>query len=231
MELETLDIKPITSKPVVMLKNLKKNKPVNAIPKGEVFAEIVEEVGQEVFNYLERFNLTKESNIIYLSSVHHYLYGLEELKVVDVVLNFRLLNKVPHLWYFMLTMNHILPVNGYFSGCFLDYQREKKAILESKPSMIGYIMLYGYKFFNRIIPQIPVLNKIQLFFNHGRLQCLTVEEVRALLHKGGFRIIDMTGIDDVTFFIAQKANAGKERTFSLLKIWNNFRNKSRIKNI
>jgi len=235
MGLKTLENEPvINTKPVTILRNFRRsaNAPVQvkAFPENSICNELIEEVGHDVYDFLDRYGLMYDPHIIYLSSTRHYLYGLDELKHTNEVLNFRVLNSVSRVWYFLLTMNHILPLNGYFAGCFLDYKRQKQSVLKAKPSIFGFAMFYVYTFLNRIVPKIPVLNKVQLLFNNGKIKCLTRDEAQKLLEKNGFSLLAMTEIDGLTFFVAQKYSHVKERTFSLLTLWNNYKNKLRIKN-
>ena len=232
MTFKTLENKPlIITQPVTILEDIRRIPSEKIAPENPVFAEIIEEIGQDVYDYLASFKLTHQAHVIYLSSVRHYLYGLDDIKLVKTVLNFRSLNRVSHLWFFLVTINHILPLNGYFAGCFLDYNRQKQNTRSTKHSVIGYMLLIMFSFLNRIVPKIPLINKIQLLLNKGMVKSMTKDEARNLLEKNGFLVIDMTEIDGLTYFIAQKISHGKMKTFSLLTLINSFKTKSQIINI
>ena len=233
MDVKTLDNQSkIVTKPVTTLnKTESKNVMGDAVPMNSVFNEIIEEVGKEVFDYLEKFKITRNQNILFLSYTRHYLYDSEQLKQVGTLLNFKPINRIPHLWYYFFTMNRILPMNGYFIGSYVDYQTQRERMINSKHSLLGHLFLYVYRFVNRVVPRIPVVKKLQLLFNSSKIKCMTRIEATALLEKSGFQMLDMTEIEGLTFFISQKIQSSDEKTASLWNLLTYFKTKSHVINI
>lgn len=232
MEVNTIDntIKIIT-KPVTAPKKEGRGLVIENLPASSMFKEIIDEVGKDVFTYLEKFRITTNSNILFLSYTRHYLYDADQLKKVDTLINFKSLNRVPHLWYHLFTMNRILPVNGHFIGCFVDYATQRERMIKNKHSLLGQLFLYAYRIVNRVFPRIPLLNGIQHWANQGKTKCMTRNEANILLEKSGFKVVDMTEIDGVTYFITLKIDHANERSVSLWNLLNYFKTKSHVINI
>ena len=92
-------------------------------------------------------------------------------------------------------------------------------------------MLFMYRFVNRVIPKLPLLNHILLLTNSGRIKCLTREEAVELLQKNGFQMTDLKEIGGCTYFIARKIKSINNESFSLQKMMNHYKSKSQIINI
>jgi hypothetical protein len=232
MELKTVekDKPKVDTQPVAILKNLRNSSVKSTLYKNPVLADIMEEAGEEVYSYLEKFKLTEMENILFLPSVRHYLYNSEELKLANSVINFKLLNRIPHIRYFLVTMNRLLPIEGLYVGCFLDYKKQKQRILKNKHSLLGYAFLMSYAFINRAVPRIPVVKHVQHLLNSGKVKCITREEAKLLLEKNGFKIINMSEIDGLTYYICKKVSHNQKRVISLFTFLNSYKNRSQIIN-
>jgi hypothetical protein len=195
-----------------------------------IFTDLIDEAGEEVFRYLSGIRPLKGLNILLISSIRHYLYDSRELEQVDMIINLRILNGIKHIGYFLQTMNQLLPTDGYFIGCFLDYSDQKKEI-KNKPTTLRYFFLLLYMFMNRVIPRIPVLNMLYSIMSHGKIKCLITAEAVKQLEDNGFKIVDKTCIDGVTYFVCQKTKQSNRKSTSIFKILNDYKVKSRIINV
>ena len=205
MEFNTLAIKPkINTKTELLLKDIRVNPGKTSTVKEGVLSDLIGEAGEEVYNYLEKFKITQSQNILYLSLIRHYLYDAEELSKVNTIIDFKLLNRIPRLKYFLVTMNQTLPIDGYFVGCFLDYKKQKEGFSKSKHSILGHLFLMTYVFLYRFIPKVPVITKFSLLLNHGKLRCITKDETKELLKNNGFKVVSTAEIEGFTYFISQK---------------------------
>jgi hypothetical protein len=233
MEIKTFENRPkIIARPEIIVKRItRKDVRVSNFMENSVFVDIIDEAGQDVFDYLGKFKITEEEHILFLSYTRHYYYDSEELKKVGTILNFRLINRTPHLWYYLRTMNRILSMNGYFAGCFLDYRNQRQTMLNGNHSLLGHLFLYLYRFANRVIPRIPFLNKLQLLVNQGKIKCVTRDEVTQILKNNGFQVVDMTEFDRLTYFIARKTDQNHKKASSMLNLINQFKTKSSVINI
>lgn len=198
---------------------------------GRIYSELVDEVGEDVLLYLSEFPCLKSPNILFLSSVRHYLYDSKELSQVDTLINFRALNGTRHISFYLQTMNQLLPEEGYFIGCFVDYSTFREEFRSRRPTTLRYIFLMSYIFVNRVIPRVPLLNAFQSAMIHGKKKCLTPSEVVCHLDKHGFKVLDMTVIDGVTYFVSQKIRQTKMRMIPVFKLLKGYRSKTKIINV
>lgn len=233
MEIHTLENRPkIIAKPEILIKRItRKDVKANNSRVSPVFADMVEEAGQEVYDYLTRYGITSKDRVLFLSNTRHYLYDSDDLKEVESIVNFRLINRTTHIWYYLHTMNRILSVDGYFAGCFLDYKNQRETLVGNNHSLLGRLFLFMYRFVNRIVPRVPFINNVQFVLNHGRIKCITGTEMKGLLEKNGFQLIDMVEIDRLTYFIARKSGEDSQKTMSVLNLLTHFKTKSRVINI
>lgn len=231
MEVNIIDKPKIITKPVTAHKIKVRSSVLDNLPVNPMFLEIIDEVGKDVFAYLEKFHITNSQNILFLSYTRHYLYDAEQLKQVDTLINFKSLNRVPHIWYYLFTMNRILPLNGQFVGCFVDYATQRSQMIHGKHSLLGQMFLLSYRVLNRVGPRVPLFRSMQRWSNHGKVKCITRSEATTLLENRGFQVKDMTEIGGVTFFIAQKISQTDEKEVSLWTLLNYFKKKSHVINI
>ena len=227
MEIQTLENRPkIITRPEMLIKGVsRKESKVDNFKSNPAFLEIIEEVGQDVFDYLDRFGVTLKSNVLFLSFSRHYFYDADDLKNADSIINFRLVNRIAHINHYMQAINKILLIDGYYAGCFLDYKNQRQNITKGSHSILGHIFLFIYRFLNRIVPKIPVLNWIQHLFNQGKVKCLTTAELKGLMRKNGFDVMSMEDVDGLTYFIARKSENINPRVLSVFQLINHFKTK------
>lgn len=148
-----------------------------------ILENILSEGCNDFFHYLEFTGILKESNIMVLSSMHHYYYDHNDLKGIKTLINLKKLNQVKHLESFLHTLFRIMPSNAYFVGCFKNTNHNGN----------GISLYQSSKFFNGLI------NLIDPKTDAG----LSKKSVIKLLEEHGFKIIDITDIDRTTYFWAQ----------------------------
>ena len=145
---------------------------------------MVAEAGENFFRYLKSIGLSKEPNLMVLSSKHHYYYDENELKSVRTLINLKKLNLIKHLDTFLYTLIRILPQNANFIGCFSDSKTLKgNAFSFYQPSRL----------FNRFI------NFLDSSTDHN----MDKNEVSEVLERNGFKILDMTEMNGLTYFYSQ----------------------------
>ena len=141
------------------------------------------EGGEDFSTYLRLTGLSGESNLMVLSSMHHYYYDYSDLKGIRTLINLKELNQVSHLESFLHTLYRILPCQANFIGCFTDKNNNgsKKSFL--KPARL----------FNGLVS----------VFDSAVTRNLSKTSVTKLLEGHGFKVIDLTDINGRTFFRAQ----------------------------
>jgi hypothetical protein len=138
------------------------------------------EGGVTFFKYLKKFNLFSEPELLILSPNIHFYYDENDLKDVRTFILLRKLNLIKELDTFLRTLSQILPQNVNFVGCFSDNKTLK---------WNGFVSNLSNKFYN-------ILDSKTDHF-------LDKEDVSELLEKYGFKIIDMTEMDELILFCSQ----------------------------
>lgn len=148
-----------------------------------VVENIISEGGDDLFKYLSWTGLSKEPNLMVLSSMHHYYYDHKDMAGIKTLVNLKKLNQVKHLDSFLHTLFRILPPRAYFVGCFRNSSSRKKrtSFYNSSRFLTGIV--------NILDPRAE--------------RALTKKGVTQLMEEHGFKIIDITDLNKTTFFWAQ----------------------------
>lgn len=138
------------------------------------------EGGKNFFLYLKRFNLFKEQDLLILSPNIHFYYDENDFKSVRTFLILKKLNLIKDPDSFLKTVSRILPANVNFIGCFSD---------SKTPNGNGFLSELSTRFINILDSKIDhVMDKT---------------DVSELLEKYGFKVVDMSEMDGLTFFYSQ----------------------------
>lgn len=148
--------------------------------KDRVSDKLVSEVDDNFLNYLNWHGLADEENLIVLSSKLHYYYDYDELKEVKTLINLKKLNLIKHLDNFLQSLYNGLSPKTNFIGCFYDRKNQKRFTVTSR--------LYK-RFINFLDSKIDVE--------------IDSRDFSRLLESHGFKIIDMTEINGLTYFRSQ----------------------------
>jgi hypothetical protein len=160
---------------VKMTKNMSEEHEKNLVPD-----RLSSEVDENFLNYLNWNGLTNEDNLLVLSSKLHYYYDYEELKHVTTLINLKKLNLVGHLDDFLNSLYDGLSPKANFVGCFADRKSQKGISVTSR--------LYK-RFLNFLDAKIDVE--------------IDGSDFSKKLESYGFKIIDMTEINGLTYFRTQ----------------------------
>lgn len=144
--------------------------------------KLIAEVDENFKNYLDWHGLANEGNLLVLSSKLHYYYDYEELKEVTTLINLKKLNLVKHLDDFLHTLYNGLAPKTNFIGCFSDRKTQLRV------SMISRL----YKRFLNFLD-----SKIDVDINS--------KDFSTLLESHGFKVMDMTEINGLTYFRTQNS--------------------------
>jgi len=141
---------------------------------------LIAEGGENFFHYLNRLGLANETNMMVLPSNHHYYYDHSELEGITTLVNVKKLNLIKHLDSFLQTVSDVMSPKTNFIGCFADSKTEKENGLSSR--------MYK-RFINFLDSRID--NEIDK------------NDVSRLLESRGYKVIDMTEINGLTYFRTQ----------------------------
>jgi hypothetical protein len=138
------------------------------------------EVDENFMNYLNWNGLANEDNLLVLSSKLHYYYDYDELKGVTTLINLKKLNLIGHLDDFLHTLYDGLSPKANFVGCFADRKSQKGVTITSR---------FYKKFLN--------------FLDAKTDMEIDRRGFSRKLESHGFKIIDMTEINGLTYFRTQ----------------------------
>lgn len=168
-------------------------------------SEIFTSEGREgVYDYVERLGLGKDPNLVVLSSLHHYYYDYDEMKNVKTVVNLKELNRIHNLNSFIHSLFRIIQPRCFFVGCFIDNRNNNIYDLKNDPSQKSPEK-YEDQIEDGILSKIPFLNMIYSKLDMRRINILTRRTVNMTFSERGFKIVDMTEINGITFFCAQRS--------------------------
>lgn len=154
-------------------------------------------------NYLEKLHLINDTNTLVLSSSRHYYYESEDLRKIKTLVNLKQLNHITQLDEFLNSIFCILPPGSFLIGCFSDNKNQYWFLSDShKPQNIipGQFDLVE----NGISSRIPFLNMIYSMMDTRTNRYLTKSSVKLHLEEADMKVLDMTEINGLTFFCAQK---------------------------
>ena len=181
-----------------------RDKSRNVVNEKNPFTEKNASVISETFtNYLEKLHLAHDQDTLVLSSSSHYYYESEELKRVKTLVNLKQLNHITQLNEFLNSIYCVLPPESYLIGCFSDNKNQFRFLSDSyKPQNIvnGQFDMVE----NGISSRVPFLNMIYSFMDTRTNRYMTKRTVTLHLEEAELKVLDMTEINGLTFFCAQK---------------------------
>jgi len=170
----------------------KENSPQSKPELSQAILHMVEDGGENFLRYLRIVGLSSESNLLVLSPSHHYYYDESDLRSVRTLVNLKKLNMVRHLDRFLHNLYRILPPDANFIGCFSDTNAHK----------IGTLKPYRAA---------GLLNSFRNFLDSITEDRMTRNEVSEILKTHGFKVVDMTEMNGLTFFYSQNVRCPSER--------------------
>jgi hypothetical protein len=195
---------PTTSMDQIIMANvLPKKFTYNKNGRTRVFDNLVEEGCEHFFPYLDCVGLAKASDIVFLSSSHHFFYEEDELKDVKTVVNLKPLNNIKNIKSLLHSIFCLLPQKSNFVGCFVN--NKKQSLFSENKSQIN-----SDSYENTIESRIPILNKMLNFIDQKTNRYLSPRMVTIIFEESGFKVLDMTEINGLTYFYASKTRQSAE---------------------
>jgi hypothetical protein len=136
--------------------------------------------GKNFFLYLKNLNLLKDRDLLILSTSSHFYYDENELKNVRTLINLKKLNLIKDLDTFLRTVFQVLPANANFIGCFSESETHNFS-----------------EFFSGLT------SRFNNLLDSRTDRTMNKQDVTKLLEKYGFKVVDMTEMNGLTFFYSQ----------------------------
>jgi hypothetical protein len=182
------------------------SKPIDPGGISEAIDILIAEGGENFYNYVDWLGLAKDPNLVVLSSRHHYYYVAEEMNNVLTVINLKELNFIKQIKSFLHSSIHILPQKANFIGCFIDNKKINGYILRNGSSA-NHSKMGSEAIENGIVSPNPYLNMFFSFIDLKTNKYMTRRRVTLLLEDQGFKVMDMTDLNGLTYFHSQKVRA------------------------
>ena len=176
---------------------------IDLIKNNPVFEILAAEGCENFVNYIEWLGLAKDPDLVVLSSQHHYYYDAEEMKNVKTVINLKELNQIKQINSFLHSIFHILPQKSNFIGCFIDNKKINGYVLRNSSSADHSRRNFN-DIENSIVSRFPFLNMLYSLMDLRTNNFMSVKSVSLLLEDHGFKVLDMTELNGLTYFYAQR---------------------------
>jgi hypothetical protein len=125
---------------------------------------------------------------------------------IRLMVNMQKVNDIRRINKYFLEVHRMLLPGGYFIGRAHTLKTHREWMFNKYP---GYIVKYVYAVdfcINRVLPKLPVINKVYFALTNGRDRLISRAEVLGRLHFCGFEIVAEKTIDRRFCFIARKAS-------------------------
>jgi hypothetical protein len=149
-----------------------------------VLESLLAEGGENFYHYITWLGVSKDPNMMILSSIHHYYYDFNDLKGVKILVNLKKLNQINHIDTFITNVIRVLPEKAKFIGCFQDNKIR---------SGLAVPFYQSFKFLNSIIN----------IFDSRTDRFMSRKDIIKLLESHDFGILDITEISSITYFCAE----------------------------
>ncbi len=167
-----------------------------------VYAELAEHGHEDFYSYLEWLGLAKNTDLLILTSSHHYYFEVEDLKNVRTVVNLNKLNSIKRIKEFLQAVYCVLPHKCHFIGSFTD-SKSQSSILTPKKSL-HQIDGNAYLAEPEEGAWTSFLNMLYGIIDLKTNRYLTKKTVQFMLEDSGLRILDITEFNGLTYFCTQK---------------------------
>ncbi len=140
------------------------------------------EEGNVFFQYLKKFNLTKDPRLLILPPHNHYYFDKSELRRVRTIINLKNLNLVKDLDSFLLNLSQLMAPDANFVGYFSFNKMSLKwdGLVAGLSSRLN--------------------NLLDLRTDHN----MDKKELSLRMQKNGFKIVNMTDLNGYTYFYSQR---------------------------
>jgi hypothetical protein len=152
-----------------------------------IIENLVHEGGENYLHYMKRLGLSLESDILILSSRHHYYYDHNDLKGIKILINIKKLNFVKHLDSFLHVVSCMLPHEAIFIGSFSNMDLISRNEFPFKQASF-------------------ILRGFMNFLDSGTALFLNENIMIRMFESHGFKVLDMTEGNEQTYFSIRKAD-------------------------
>jgi hypothetical protein len=176
---------------------------IDLVVANEAIDNLIKEVGEDFYNYVNRIGLATDPGLIVLSSIHHYFYDTEEMNNARTVINLKELNKIKQIRSFLQSQFHFMPSKCNFLGFFVNNIKVDRYALRDSSSLLAN-KKRSDDIENSISSRFPFINMLYGLMDSKTNTYMSESSVTLLLKDNGFKVMDMTEFNGFTFFHSQK---------------------------
>ncbi|MFO7851458.1 MAG: hypothetical protein ACQERS_05370 [Bacteroidota bacterium] len=177
--------------------------PVKDPNKESLHKILSDEDSEDFYNYLDWLDLSNNPNIIVIPLSNHFFYQPEDFEEIEMVANLKCLNHIRNMRAFLESIYRYMPGDCFFTGCFAEAKNNKMPVQQAyNGSQAGN---NAYNQSNYGLPGVSGLfTRLNSILNTKINTRLKKESVKSILSDIGFTIHDMTELNGITYFCAQK---------------------------
>jgi hypothetical protein len=169
----------------------------------EAVDKLITEGGEGFYNYVNSLGLSKDLNLIVLSSRHHYYYDSEEMNNAKTIVNLKELNQVKEIRSLLYSHLHFLPEKCNFIGRFVNNRKVERYTLRRIVSSKENIRNSDDVDLG-IVSRFPFINMLYSLMDSKTNTYLSEKSVSLMLGVHGFKVINMKEVNGVTYFHSKK---------------------------
>lgn len=173
------------------------------VPGNEAKVKLTIEGGEVFSDYVDSLGLFDESGLIILSSKYHYYYDCEEVqnsKTIVYIKEFNLIKGIERLLHSHL---NCLPADYNFIGCFVNNNKIKRFSLRKSNASLDKIRNSDKQELG-IVSRFPLINLLYNLMDSRSEAFMSEETVALLLAVNGFKIVNFTERNGLTYFHSKK---------------------------
>lgn len=177
------------------------------MPEYARFSQQVANVSEPFSDYIALLHIPGELKLMVLPSSNHYYYETRDLKKVKILVNLKQLNDIKNIRDFLRNVSSVLPLKSYFIGTF--FNNKDKNIFLSDPHEPPKVYTGPFDFVeNGISSRVPFLNLLYRLIDLKIERYMTKTTVNSKLEEVSLKVLNMTDIEGLTYFCAQKIPQG-----------------------
>ena len=187
---------------------IKKSDNVSRLPNKLISSLLSPHHSKKVIRFILNFiSLNKlnfdESDFTIISTSQPTNFDYTLKKYQKIIINLNHVNDFKHINQMFVTIKNYLVPGGYYIGEFSPLENSYQKLYKQMPKFL-FILIYPIHFiFYRIIPKIPILNKVYEFMTHGKGRFLSKAEVFGRLAYCGYKVENTFMFGHRLYFIAR----------------------------
>ncbi|HPF93986.1 MAG TPA: sugar transferase [Tenuifilaceae bacterium] len=179
-------------------------RPIDAARKKTIKKSIVEELGQDVYEYFNRIlNLGVESTLI-VSTTTRFNIDNQPSHFFNTIINLKRVNDIRWINKFFESINNKLPKGGLFVCRAETKNLRKQRILKKFPPVINLIYYTVDFIIKRVLPKFTLTKGLYFFLTRGENRVITRAELLGRLYSCGFEVVDEEFVDNHFYVVCRK---------------------------